>query len=58
MYSEVSDSDIYALGNLNGAYPQRMRYGSKTYNTNGTNTEKANGIQGADEQATKLWWAK
>ncbi len=58
LYSEVSDSDIYALGNLNGAYPQRMRYGSKTYNTNGANTEKANGIQGADEQATKLWWAK
>ena len=58
LYSEVSDNDIYALGNLNGAYPQRLRYGSNTYNTNGTNTEKANGIQGADEQATKLWWAK
>ena len=54
----VTDTDIYALGTLNGDYPQRMRYGSGAYNTNGENTEAANAIQGPDLQATKLWWAK
>lgn len=54
----VSDADIFSLGDLNGDYPQRMRYGSGAYNSNGDNTEAANGIQGPDVQATKLWWAK
>ena len=54
----VSDYDIYSGGTLNGAYPQRMRYGSNAYNTNGANVEAANGVQGPDEQGTKLWWAK
>ena len=54
----VLDSDIYELGDLNGAYPQRMRYGSSAYSTNGDNTTQANSIQGDDKQATKLWWAK
>lgn len=55
----VSDFDIFAAGTtLNGKYPQRMRYGSGAYNTNGSNTEAALQIQGADEQGTKLWWAK
>lgn len=58
LFTEVNDRDIYALGNLNGTFPQRLRYGSATYNTNGTNTEKANAIQGADVQSTRLWWAK
>lgn len=54
----VSDADIYSLGTLNGVYPRRMRYGSSAYNTNGSNTEAANAIQGPDEQKTKLWYAK
>ena len=54
----VTDSDIFELGNLNGAYPQRMRYGSDAYNKNNANTEAANAAQGSDVQATKLWWAK
>jgi len=54
----VSDADIFALGDLNGKYPQRMRYGSGAYNSNGENTEAANAIQGPDVQATDLWWAK
>ena len=58
LYSGVSDPDIFELGDLNGAYPQRMRYGSGTYNTNGENTQKANSVQGDDVQGTKLWWAK
>lgn len=59
LYAGVSDADIFELGTtLNGKYPQRMRYGSGAYNTNGKNVEAANGIQGDDEQGTKLWWAK
>ncbi|MFI2742114.1 SusD/RagB family nutrient-binding outer membrane lipoprotein [Zhouia sp. PK063] len=54
----VSDFDIFAGGTLNGAYPQRMRYGTAAYNTNGDNTNAAISEQGADVQATKLWWAK
>lgn len=55
---ELNDSDIFEKGTLNGDFPQRMRYGSGTYNKNGSNTEAANSAQGADVQATKLWWAK
>ena len=54
----VSDDDIFVLGDLNGAYPQRMRYGSGPYNTNATNVEAAASVQGPDRQGTKLWWAK
>ncbi|MEX0313534.1 MAG: SusD/RagB family nutrient-binding outer membrane lipoprotein, partial [Allomuricauda sp.] len=54
----VSDFDIYSEGTtLNGAYPQRMRYGNGAYNTNGDNTSAAVQVQGPDEQGTKLWWA-
>jgi hypothetical protein len=54
----VSDYDIYASGTLSGAYPQRMRYGTNAYSTNGDNLETAVQTQGPDVQATKLWWAK
>ena len=54
----VSDDDIFVLGDLNGAYPQRMRYGSGPYNTNAANVEAAASVQGPDRQGTKLWWAK
>ena len=54
----VSDFDIYASGDLNGDYPQRMRYGSAVYNTNEANAQAANSAQGPDVQGTKLWWAK
>ncbi len=54
----VSDVDIYGLGDINGKYPQRMQYGSDTYNKNGANTDAAVAIQGPDQQDTKLWWAK
>ena len=59
LYEGVSDRDIYALGTtLNGAYPQRMRYGGGAYNSNGDNLEAALSVQGPDVQGTKLWWAK
>jgi hypothetical protein len=54
----VSDIDIFGLGDINGKYPQRMRYGNSAANTNGANYNAAVAAQGADTQATKLWWAK
>ena len=54
----VQDPDIFAMGDLDGAYPQRMRYGSSPYSTNNDNLQKAIADQGPDVQATKLWWAK
>jgi hypothetical protein len=54
----LTDQDIYVLGDLNGVYPQRMRYGGSAYNKNEANVNAANAIQGSDLQATKLWWAK
>jgi hypothetical protein len=54
----VSDFDIYGSGDLNGAYPQRLRYGSSPYSTNNNNLQEAIAAQGADLQSTKLWWAK
>ena len=35
-----------------------MRYGNDAANKNGANYSIAVGIQGADTQETKLWWAK
>lgn len=54
----VSDFDIYASGDNNGAYPQRLRYGNQALNTNGSNVAAAVSEQGADDIGTKLWFAK
>ena len=54
----VSDPDIFALGELDGAYPQRFQYPSGMYSNNAANLEQANSVQGPDKLATKLWWAK
>lgn len=54
----VSDNDLFAPGDINGKYPQRLRYGNQALNTNGNNVTTAIGVQGADQQDTKLWWAK
>jgi hypothetical protein len=56
--STALDGDMYELGDLNGAYPQRMRYGSSAYNKNGDNVNAALSEQGPDLQSTKLFWAK
>ena len=59
LYDGVSDPELHALGTtLNGAYPERMRYGNSVYNTNADNVNAANSVQGPDVQGTKLWWAK
>lgn len=51
---------IYSLGDadLNGKYPQRMRYGSGVANNNKAGYDAAIAEQGPDQQGTKLWWAK
>lgn len=56
--SGVSDGDIYGLGEINGAYPQRMRYGNSARDKNGSNLDQALSRQGADAMDTKLWWAR
>ena len=59
LHQGVSDPELHALGTtLNGAYPERMRYGNSVYGTNGDNVSAANSAQGPDVQGTKLWWAK
>ncbi len=52
----VTDPIIFALGELNGAYPQRMRYGSGAQEN--PNFAAAITAQGPDEQATTLWFAQ
>ena len=54
----VSDIDIYGFGDINGKYPQRLRYGNSASNKNGENYNAAVSKQGPDAQDTKLWWAK
>ncbi|KJF43373.1 hypothetical protein LH29_14140 [Draconibacterium sediminis] len=54
----VQDGDIFGLGDINGNYPARMRYGNSVINTNGAKYNEAVAIQGPDVQNTKLWWAK
>jgi hypothetical protein len=54
----VDDIDIFGLGDINGNYPQRMRFGNAAANNNGDNYNAAVSKQGPDVQDTKLWWAK
>jgi len=54
----VDDSDVYSMGDTNGAYPQRMKYGNAPKDKNGSNLEEAISRQGPDELGTKLWWAR
>ena len=54
----VSDFTIFAAGDINGDYPQRMRYGNAAANSNPTNYAAAVAAQGPDQQDTPLWWSK
>lgn len=57
--STSSDDEIISLaGPLNGAYPERLRYGSGVYSSNQANVEAAVAKQGPDVMATKLWFAR
>ena len=57
MAQGVSDLVLFDPGTLNGAYPQRLRYGTAVQTSNGANYNSAVSAQGPDTQATKLWWA-
>jgi hypothetical protein len=52
----VSNPTIFELGTLNGAYPQRLRYGGGAQAN--PNYATAISAQGPDLQGTKLWFAK
>lgn len=52
----VSDQTFFAFGTLNGAYPQRMRYGTGAQAN--PNYQAAIDAQGDDMQGTVLWFAK
>jgi hypothetical protein len=52
----VDDPIIFALGELNGLYPQRMRYGSGAQDN--PNYADAISQQGEDAQKTTLWFAE
>jgi hypothetical protein len=52
----VSNQKLFELGTLNGAYPQRLRYGSSAQAN--PNFAAAIAAQGPDLQGTKLWYAK
>ena len=52
----VDNPTIFELGTLNGAYPQRLRYGSGAQAN--PNFASAISAQGEDLQGTKLWYAK
>lgn len=54
----VNDSDIFAFGDINGAYPMRMQYGNAVKSENAINYEAAVADQGPDKQDVKLWWAR
>ena len=52
-----TNNDIITFAGMNGEYPQRLRYISSAYTSNGANVEAANAAQGPDVKTTKLWWA-
>lgn len=54
----VTDFDIYAPGDINGVYPERLKYGTGAYSQNLDNLNIAIGRQGPDGMDTKLWYSK
>lgn len=54
----VDDVDIYAFGDINGTYPERMIYGTSASTKNGANLNIAIGRQGPDKMDTQLWFSK
>lgn len=53
----VNDVEIYAYGDINGTYPERMIYGTSATTKNGDNLAVAIGRQGPDKMDTKLWFS-
>ena len=57
MVTSTNNNIISFAGELNGEYPQRLRYGTSVYTSNAANAEAAVSAQGPDEMATSLWFA-
>ena len=58
-FIESTNNDIISFaGELNGAYPQRLQYGTSVYTSNSANAQSAVSTQGPDKMATKLWFAR
>jgi hypothetical protein len=53
----LTDPEINGLGDINGRYPERLRYGGGVQ-TEADNYDEIIARQGPDRQDTKLWWAK
>ena len=58
LITSTDDDVISYAGQLNGAYPYRLRYGTGVYDSNKANVDAAVDKQGKDVMATKLWFAK
>ncbi len=54
----LTDPQIYGLGDIDGRYPERLRYGSNVQTQDPENYGIVVGRQGPDRQDTKIWWAK
>jgi len=54
----LTDPEIYGLGDINGLYPERLRYGSNFQTQDPTNYGIVVSRQGPDRQDTQLWFAK
>ena len=57
MVTSTNNNIISFAGELNGEYPQRLRYGTSVYTSNAANAEAAVSAQGPDKMATSLWFA-
>jgi len=58
-FIESTNNDIISFaGELNGAYPQRLQYGTSVYTSNSANAQSAVSTQGPDKMDTKLWFAR
>ena len=57
MVTSTNNNIISFAGELNGEYPQRLRYGTSVYTSNAANVEAAVSAQGPDKMATSLWFA-
>ena len=54
----LTDPEIYGLGDINGLYPERLRYGSNFQTQDPTNYGIVVSRQGPDRQDTQLWFSK
>ena len=54
----ASDPEIYGLGDIDGRYLERLRYGTSVQTQDPENYNIVVGRHVPDRQDTKLWWVK